>query len=74
MLKQTADTLQQETGGEIFYTQCDIRNYEEVKSMMQQVIERFGSFNVLINNAAGNFISPTERLSHRAFDVVVDIV
>ena len=28
----------------------------------------------LINNAAGNFISPTERLSHRAFDIIVDIV
>lgn len=74
VLKATAEELNKETGGEIFYTQCDIRNYEEVESMMSKVIERFGSFNVLVNNAAGNFISPTERLSHRAFDVVVDIV
>ena len=51
-----------------------MRNYEEVESMMKQVIEKFGSFNVLLNNAAGNFISPTERLSNRAFDTVVDIV
>ena len=34
----------------------------------------FGSFDGLINNAAGNFVSPTERLSHRAFDIIVDIV
>ncbi|MEP4599119.1 MAG: SDR family oxidoreductase, partial [Cyclobacteriaceae bacterium] len=33
-----------------------------------------GGIDVLLNNAAGNFISPTERLSHRAFDTVVDIV
>lgn len=53
---------------------CDVRNYDEVESMMKQTISTFGSFNVLVNNAAGNFISPTERLSHRAFDTVVDIV
>ena len=61
-------------GGEILPVKCDIRNYEEVEAMMKTVIDKFGSFNVLLNNAAGNFISPTERLSHRAFDTVVDIV
>jgi NAD(P)-dependent dehydrogenase (short-subunit alcohol dehydrogenase family) len=35
---------------------------------------KFGSVHGVLNNAAGNFISPTERLSHRAFDIVVDIV
>jgi NAD(P)-dependent dehydrogenase (short-subunit alcohol dehydrogenase family) len=60
--------------GSILPVKCDIRNYEEVEAMMKTVIEKFGSFNVLLNNAAGNFISPTERLSHRAFDTVVDIV
>ncbi len=59
---------------EILPVKCDIRNYEEVEAMMKTVIDKFGSFNVLLNNAAGNFISPTERLSHRAFDTVVDIV
>ena len=74
VLKKTAEELSKETKGEVLPVKCDVRNYEEVESMMKQVIEKFGSFNVLVNNAAGNFISPTERLSHRAFDTVVDIV
>jgi NAD(P)-dependent dehydrogenase (short-subunit alcohol dehydrogenase family) len=74
VLKKAAAELAEETKGEIIPVKCDIRNYEEVEAMMKTVIEKFGSFNVLLNNAAGNFISPTERLSHRAFDTVVDIV
>jgi NAD(P)-dependent dehydrogenase (short-subunit alcohol dehydrogenase family) len=37
-------------------------------------VVRFGRIDALLNNSAGNFISPTERLSYKAFDVVVDIV
>ena len=85
VLKKTAEVLFAEVAGSasatlgvteknIFPVKCDVRKYEEVEAMMQQAIERFGSVNVLVNNAAGNFISPTERLSHRAFDTIVDIV
>lgn len=74
VLKKAAAELAEETKGEVFPIKCDVRNYEEVEAMMKAVIQKFGSFNVLLNNAAGNFISPTERLSHRAFDTVVDIV
>lgn len=41
---------------------------------MKASIEKFGKFDALVNNAAGNFISPTERLSNRAFDIVINIV
>lgn len=74
VLQKAATELAEETKGEVLPVKCDIRNYEEVEAMMKTVIDKFGSFNVLLNNAAGNFISPTERLSHRAFDTVVDIV
>ena len=73
-LQNTASELEQETGGKCLPVQCDVRNYEEVEQMLQLVIEQFGSVDVLLNNAAGNFISPTERLSANAFDVVIDIV
>lgn len=66
--------LQQETGGKIAGYACDIRNYSEVEHVISQGISTFGEINGLVNNAAGNFISPTERLSNRAFDSVVDIV
>ncbi len=74
VLEKAAEELRKETGGNVLALKCDVRNYEEVEGMMKIVVEKFGSFNVLLNNAAGNFISPTERLSHRAFDTVVDIV
>ncbi|MDP5169477.1 MAG: SDR family oxidoreductase, partial [Bacteroidia bacterium] len=53
---------------------CDVRNYEMVEDLLEQSVARFGRVDVLVNNAAGNFIAPTERLSNRAFDAVVDIV
>jgi NAD(P)-dependent dehydrogenase (short-subunit alcohol dehydrogenase family) len=53
---------------------CDVRQPEQVSQMLDTVIDHFGRIDVLVNNAAGNFISPTERLSHRAFDAVIGIV
>ena len=73
-LQTTAEALESETGGTCFPVQCDVRNYEQVVAMRDAVLDRFGSIDVLLNNAAGNFISPTERLSANAFDVVIDIV
>ncbi|MFE3871762.1 SDR family oxidoreductase [Flavobacterium sp. ZS1P70] len=73
-LKNTASELQAETGGTCFPLQCDVRQYEEVENMLQEVLKAFGKVDVLLNNAAGNFISPTERLSANAFDTVIDIV
>ena len=74
VLKDTADELSAETGGRVLPLQCDVRDYEQVENVLRQAFAEFGSIDVLINNAAGNFISPTERLSPRAFSAVIDIV
>jgi NAD(P)-dependent dehydrogenase (short-subunit alcohol dehydrogenase family) len=74
VLEQTAAELRQLTGGRVLALACDVRRYEEVEAVLARAYEEFGGVNVLLNNAAGNFISPTERLSHKAFDVIVDIV
>ncbi|MFN0200617.1 MAG: SDR family NAD(P)-dependent oxidoreductase, partial [Bacteroidia bacterium] len=66
--------LREKAGGEVIGIPCDVRHYDQVENVLTQGIAHFGEVNVLVNNAAGNFISPTERLSHRAFDAVVDIV
>ena len=58
----------------VFPVVCDVRESDQVESALKQIVERFGTLNGLVNNAAGNFISPTERLSHRAFDIIIDIV
>lgn len=73
-LEEAARQLEQETGGQVLPVACDVRNYEMVESVLAQAVARFGQVDVLVNNAAGNFIAPTERLSNRAFDAVVDIV
>jgi NAD(P)-dependent dehydrogenase (short-subunit alcohol dehydrogenase family) len=74
VLQATATELEAETGGKVLAVACDARNYDEVEQVLKQAKERFGQVDVLVNNAAGNFISPTERLSHKAFDIIVDIV
>jgi len=70
----TATELEKETGGICLPVACDVRHYDQVLLMQQEVLKKFGKIDVLLNNAAGNFISPTERLSANAFDTIIDIV
>lgn len=73
-LQNTAKELEKETGGQCLPVQCDVRHYDQVEKMLDTTVEKFGSVDILLNNAAGNFISPTERLSAHAFDTIIDIV
>jgi len=51
----------------------DIRSPEAVEGLLDAAFTG-GPLNVLVNNAAGNFIARTETLSHRAMDSILDIV
>jgi NAD(P)-dependent dehydrogenase (short-subunit alcohol dehydrogenase family) len=61
-------------GKEVFYKSCDVRDPLQVAEMVAAVEHHYDRIDVLINNAAGNFASPTENLSPRAVDAVLDIV
>jgi NAD(P)-dependent dehydrogenase (short-subunit alcohol dehydrogenase family) len=74
VIKKTEAELRESTGGKILGLSCDVRKYDDVEKLIEFAEQEFGSINVLVNNAAGNFISPTERLSNKSFDVIVDIV
>jgi NAD(P)-dependent dehydrogenase (short-subunit alcohol dehydrogenase family) len=74
VLQKTADEMAAETGGQVLAVQCDVRDYEQVENVLAKTIEKFGKVDGLLNNAAGNFISPTERLSANAFSSIIDIV
>lgn len=74
VLQKSAKELFEETGQEVLPVECDVRKYDQVENLLKKVIDKFGKVDVLVNNAAGNFISPTERLSYRAFDIITDIV
>jgi NAD(P)-dependent dehydrogenase (short-subunit alcohol dehydrogenase family) len=73
VLQKTCSELSS-LGGKIAYAVCDVRKMDQVELALNKAYEELGGVNVWLNNAAGNFISPTERLSHKAFDTIVDIV
>lgn len=54
--------------------QCDVRDAGSVREAVSDCIEKLGLPTVVINNAAGNFIAPTERLSANAWKTIIDIV
>ncbi len=73
-LKAVKIELEEKTGGTVLPVQCDVRHYDQVEAMLKTTLDTFGKVDGLLNNAAGNFISPTERLSSNAFDTIIDIV
>ncbi|XP_063780146.1 2,4-dienoyl-CoA reductase [(3E)-enoyl-CoA-producing], mitochondrial [Pseudophryne corroboree] len=74
VLKETAAEITAETGNKVHALQCDVRDPESVKKAVADLIQVAGHPNVIINNAAGNFISPSERLSANAWRTITDIV
>jgi len=74
VLEETAKELTESTGGEVLPLACDIRDMDQVQLMLDEAVRHFGRVDVVVNNAAANFISPTERLSANAFHTILDIV
>lgn len=74
VLEETAKEMMAKSGGKVIPIVCDVREIEQVEAMWAKCIAAFGQIHGVLNNAAGNFISPTERLSANAFNTVLDIV
>jgi len=74
VLQNTAKEMESEFGSEVLPLACDVREVDQVEKMFSDAVSHFGRVDVVLNNAAGNFISPTERLSSNAFNTVLDIV
>ena len=73
VLDETAKELSESTGGTVSAMPVDIRNGGAIDEAMQAVFDA-GPLTGLVNNAAGNFISPTEDLSPNAFNAIASIV
>ena len=73
ILEQTASELMQQRGGSVKTRAIDIRDAEAVDGMIEWIWNDGGPLTGLVNNAAGNFISRTEDLSHRGFDAIAGI-
>jgi hypothetical protein len=63
-----------EAGGSAFGYSCDVRDAPRVGEVIARIVERTGRLDVLVNNAAGNFVIASEELSPNGFKSVVDIV
>lgn len=74
VIEKAAAEMEMETGGKVLAVPCDVRDYAQVENVLQAAVASFGKVDGLVNNAAGNFISPTERLSANAFSSIIDIV
>jgi peroxisomal 2,4-dienoyl-CoA reductase len=59
--------------GEAFAIAADVRNPEAVEQAIAATVSRFGKIDIVVNGAAGNFLSPAEALSPNGFGTVVDI-
>ena len=60
-------------GGDAAACRADVRNYDDVTTAVHAAVERFGGLDILVNNAAGNFVAPTAELSPRGWKTVIDI-
>lgn len=73
VLESTARELEGK-GIDVLVAPADVRQPDSVDAMVKAAVDRFSKIDVLINNAAGNFLQMTEKLSPNAFASVVDIV
>lgn len=66
--------LEPTSTGSLFTVSMDVRKPEDVERMVEKTVDRYGSIDYLVNNAAGNFIVPAEELSVNGWNSVIDIV
>ena len=72
-LEETVAAIQQ-AGGTAAWTSADVRDPDQVEAAVEKLEAEIGEFTGLVNNAAGNFLAPSEDLSANAFNAVVQIV
>jgi len=72
-LKETCEEIRK-TGGVAAYTTCDVRDFAAVEAVAEKAEAESGPIDTVVNNAAGNFMARTEKLSPNAFATVVSIV
>lgn len=70
---EPAEAQLRDRGAEVLSVPTDVRHPASVAAMQRAAVQRFGAVDVLVNNAAGNFLCPSEELSPAGWKVVIDI-
>lgn len=63
----------EENGGECLAVAADVRDYAAVEYAIAKTVEHYGKIDIVVNGAAGNFLSAADQLSANGFGTVVDI-
>ncbi|HJS37661.1 MAG TPA: SDR family oxidoreductase [Burkholderiales bacterium] len=74
VLEAAARELMAQHGGRVRTHAVDIRDFAAVDAMAQRIWDESGPLTGLVNNAAGNFISPTKDLTPNGFNAIANIV
>ena len=74
VLQETAEEINNKTGNKVDYIRMNLKEHDSVLEMLDKLENEHGLPDVVINNAAGNFISPSEMLSYNGWNTILDIV
>ncbi|KAG0202665.1 hypothetical protein BGX28_004892 [Mortierella sp. GBA30] len=72
-LEQAAKEMRASTGGEFFAVAADVRDPKQIQAAVDKHIAHYGRLDILVNGAAGNFLSLSQHLSFNAFRSVIEI-
>ncbi|KAL4617910.1 peroxisomal 2,4-dienoyl-CoA reductase isoform X1 [Arapaima gigas] len=72
-LKQASNKLTAATGRHCLPLAMDVRKPETIAAATEEALKEFGKIDILVNNAAGNFLCPATSLSFNAFRTVMEI-
>src|SRR5690625_174246 len=73
-LEKAKEEMMETSTGDIFMFPMDVRKPEDVERMVKETVDKYGSIDHLVNNAAGNFVCAAEDLSVNGWNSVIDIV
>lgn len=74
ILEKTSREIENKSGIPVNFIRMNLKEHESVLNMIDELENKYGLPDIVINNAAGNFISPSELLSYNAWNTIIDIV
>ena len=73
-LESTAEEIKKISGNKVNVHSLDVSNHEQIEELCKKLSKDKNFPNIVVNNAAGNFLCPSEKLSYNAWNRVLDIV
>jgi len=72
-VEETADALRKEFGRDFLGLEVDVTNVEQVNTMVQAALDRYGRIDILVNNAARNILSPVRDMPDETWHTVINV-